>query len=92
MREIMSKYPGCAILMDSHLHVYKQYIKLEERYGYKTKPLLHLRLYKEHGHLTEWQGATKLMHPGRVVVRQYTNIILNYVCELNKKMYRSKVT
>ena len=92
MREIMSKYPGCAILMDSHLHVYKQYRELEEKYGYEMKPLLHLRLYKEHRHLSEWNGATKLIHPGRVVVGQYTNILLNYVCELNKKLYRGKGT
>ena len=73
--------------MDSHLAVYKHYMALEKRYSFETRELPHLRLYGRQSHLQEWHGWSENMHPGRVAVRQYTNIILNYVCEWNRKKY-----
>ena len=80
----MAEFPGCAILMDSHLRVYKKFVELEQRYGYQTQDLPQFRLYPGQGHIREWTGPEDFMHPGRVVVRQYAQLLLNYVCGLNR--------
>ena len=82
---IMSNYSDCAVLMDSHVPVYKEYIDLERKYGFETKELKELELYGEHTHLQEWHGRTENQHPGRVAVRQYTNLLLNYACDWHSK-------
>ena len=82
----MSGYPDCgAIFMDSHLPVYRRYIDMERQYDFETHDLPQLRRYEQQDHVREWHGKREQMHPGRVVVRQYTNLILNYVCKLNQE-------
>ena len=78
MKSVLSEYPGCAVLMDSHLPLYWRYLHLEMTFNFRTRP--GRVLYGKHKYIREWQGNKEVSHPGRVIVRHYTNTILNYIC------------